>query len=77
MADHPDPCALSDIIPRVVEVVHPDRIVHFGNARADQLFGRVKVEIKDSARPPRSRDDYAISVDTAGMPAGVTVEEWV
>jgi CRISPR-associated protein Csd2 len=48
-----------------------------GNARADQLFGRVKVEIKDPARPPRSRDDYVISVDTVGMPPGVEVEEWV
>lgn len=52
-----------------------------GNARADQLFRRVKVELKpdlrDAGRPPRSFDDYAVTVDTDGLPAGVTVEHWV
>lgn len=52
-----------------------------GNARADQLFARVHVdlndELKDDSRPPRSRQDYTITVSTADLPKGVTVEEWV
>lgn len=52
-----------------------------GNARADQLFARVKIELKDELnaenRPPRSKDDYVISVDDGDLPAGITVEEWV
>ncbi|MGN6507220.1 MAG: type I-C CRISPR-associated protein Cas7/Csd2 [Tepidisphaeraceae bacterium] len=52
-----------------------------GNARADQLFARVKVALKDEIagdkRPPRSKADYVISVVESDMPAGVTVEHWV
>lgn len=52
-----------------------------GNARADQLFARVRVdlndELKEDSRPPRSRQDYTITVSTADLPEGVTVEEWV
>ncbi|MDB5329174.1 MAG: hypothetical protein JWP03_325, partial [Phycisphaerales bacterium] len=52
-----------------------------GNARADQLFARVKVELKPELktekRPPRSKDDYTITVAAGDLPAGVTVEEWV
>lgn len=52
-----------------------------GNARADQLFGRVRVDLSADARSdnraPRSVDDYTIAVDTSGLPNGVVVEEWV
>lgn len=52
-----------------------------GNARADQLFARVKVEPKPELaaekRPPRSKDDYVISVAGGDLPQGVTLEEWV
>ena len=52
-----------------------------GNARADQLFARVKVELKEELknekRPPRSKDDYKITVAAGDLPEGVTVEEWV
>jgi len=52
-----------------------------GNARADQLFGRIKVALKDEVktekRPPRSADDYAVIVDGKDLPQGVTVETWV
>lgn len=49
-----------------------------GNARADQLFARVKASLKDQAKPPRSKDDYAITVEGASdLPTGVTLEEWV
>lgn len=52
-----------------------------GNARADQLFARVKVELKGEAtaekRPPRSREDYQISVHQSDLPNGIQIEEWV
>lgn len=52
-----------------------------GNARADQLFARVSVQLKDEAkaekRPPRSKDDYVIKVAEGDLPDGVTVEHWV
>lgn len=52
-----------------------------GNARADQLFARVRVEpvedVKVGKRPPRSKDDYTIAVASGDLPEGVTVEEWV
>jgi len=52
-----------------------------GNARADQLFARVKVAVKpevaEQKKPPRSFDDYAVRVDEADLPEGVQVEYWV
>jgi len=52
-----------------------------GNARADQLFGRVKVELSKDARAenraPRLLNDYSITVAADDLPSGVTVEEWV
>jgi CRISPR-associated protein Csd2 len=63
---------------RCVAFRHENRL---GNARADQLFARVKVqlrpELKAESRPPRSREDYVIEVNSADMPTGVAVEEWV
>jgi CRISPR-associated protein Csd2 len=51
-----------------------------GNARADELFANVTVslqpEVKAENRPPRSRNDYLITVSNH-LPAGVAVEEWV
>jgi CRISPR-associated protein Csd2 len=52
-----------------------------GNARADQLFSRVSVHLRDELlrdkRPPRSSHDYIIDIDADGLPSGVTIEEWV
>lgn len=51
-----------------------------GNARADQLFARVTAELKPElvaeGRPPRSRNDYVITVDDIPI-EGVSVEHWV
>lgn len=45
-----------------------------GNAPANKLFDRVKVEkICDGA--PRKFSDYEVSIDTDKLPAGVTIEE--
>jgi len=51
-----------------------------GNARADQLFAQVTAELKPELlaenRPPRSRNDYIITL-AEGTHEGITVEEWV
>jgi len=44
-----------------------------GNAPAQSLFKRVKVDRKDSVKVPRSFDDYSVSVDQNNLPAGVSV----
>ncbi len=63
-----------------------------GNARADQLFKRVTCvpndgvqplpgngngELLNDARPPRSAEDYTITVDVNDLPKGVMVERWI
>jgi CRISPR-associated protein Csd2 len=52
-----------------------------GNARADQLFARVRVEpkedVKAGKRPPRAKEDYTISIAEGDLPEGVAVEHWV
>lgn len=52
-----------------------------GNARADQLFARVKIglkpELAEQKRPPRSFADYDVRVDESDLPAGVKVEYWL
>ncbi len=52
-----------------------------GNARSDQLFARVTVQLKPGLkadkRPPRSVTDYDIRVAESDLPNGVTVEYWV
>ena len=45
-----------------------------GNASAHRLFERVKVARTGEATAPRAFSDYAVTVDEAGLPAGVTVE---
>lgn len=42
-----------------------------GNAPAHQLFDRIKVTRKPDANPPRSFNDYVVTVDTENMPQGV------
>jgi CRISPR-associated protein Csd2 len=62
-----------------------------GNARADRLFARIQCVPKpgvqplpgqtngqsDDARPPRSFDDYELSVIEDGLPDGVALERWI
>jgi CRISPR-associated protein Csd2 len=43
-----------------------------GNAPAYQLFDRITVKRKDETKPPRSYDDYAVTIDEQDMPEGVT-----
>lgn len=61
-----------------------------GNARADKLFARVTCSPKPGvlplpgeedgevdARPPRSFDDYVLTVDDSNLPKGVSIEKWI
>lgn len=48
-----------------------------GNAPAHKLFETVKVERKDMSKPPRSYDDYAITINRNAIPKGVTLIERV
>lgn len=50
---------------------------HLGNARSGQLFDLVKVEKKKGIEYPRSFGDYTVTIDKAGLPANVTVEELI
>jgi CRISPR-associated protein Csd2 len=43
-----------------------------GNAPAYQLFDRITVKRKDETKPPRSYDDYAVTIDEDDLPEGVT-----
>ncbi|HUO08988.1 MAG TPA: type I-C CRISPR-associated protein Cas7/Csd2 [Phycisphaerae bacterium] len=63
---------------RCIAFKHSDKL---GNARADQLFSLIHVELKSEAksegRPARSKEDYVVTIDKTKLPDGVTVEEWV
>ncbi len=61
-----------------------------GNARADQLFARVRCRPKagvqpllgdengePAGRPPRSSQDYELILDEKDLPTGVTIERWI
>jgi CRISPR-associated protein Csd2 len=61
-----------------------------GNARADRLFSRVRCRPRPGVqplpceangtgegRPPRSFEDYELTVDQENLPEGVTIERWI
>ena len=45
--------------------------------RAGQLFDLVKVEKNENVEFPRSFSDYTVTIDKAGLPANVEVEELI
>lgn len=47
-----------------------------GNAPAAALFDLVRISRRDSGAPPRHFTDYAVTIDEAALPAGVTLERW-
>jgi CRISPR-associated protein Csd2 len=46
-----------------------------GNAPSHRLFELVKVSKNAQANPPRSYNDYTVSIDMASLPGGVSVIE--
>jgi len=79
MFEHDRSAARGQMCPRAcIAFKHESKL---GNARADQLFERVHIELKPEVReqkkPPRSFGDYVLTIDEAGLPSGVSVERWV
>jgi CRISPR-associated protein Csd2 len=79
MFEHDRSAARGNMAPRAcIAFKHDSKL---GNARADQLFERVRIARKtdapDGDRPPRSFADYEVVVDENDLPAGVTVERWI
>jgi len=48
-----------------------------GNAHSHELFERVKIERKDTSRPPRAFTDYDITLDKDDLPQGIKIHEMV
>lgn len=46
-----------------------------GNAPANVLFDRVKVQRKADVSTPRSFEDYEVFINRDDMPSGITVRE--
>ncbi|KAB2927901.1 MAG: type I-C CRISPR-associated protein Cas7/Csd2 [Candidatus Contendobacter sp.] len=44
-----------------------------GNAPAHRLFERISVALRDPGATPRAFDDYAVTVDEAGLPEGISL----
>jgi CRISPR-associated protein Csd2 len=72
MFDHDRAAARGEMTARRLIVFKHDS--DLGNAPAHKLLDRVSVARKDGEGPPRSFADYTVSVDEAGLPAGVSVE---
>ncbi|GAB4388011.1 MAG: type I-C CRISPR-associated protein Cas7/Csd2 [Thermodesulfovibrionales bacterium] len=49
----------------------------YGNAPAHMLFERVTVSRKDAGKPPRSFEDYEVTLKMDGLPSGLTMMEMV
>lgn len=48
-----------------------------GNAPAHKLFERVQVKAKNPEKPARDFSDYEVTINSEGLPAGVTIDERV
>lgn len=46
-----------------------------GNARAQELFDRLDVKLKDASKPPRGYADYEISINKENLPQGISIIE--
>ena len=86
MFEHDRSAARGNMAPRgciAFKHEHP-----LGNARADQLFSRVKIErakpeghdasdTNEDLSPARSFNDYTVATDADDLPEGITIEHWV
>lgn len=71
MFEHDRSAARGEMATRGLYVFKHDS--ELGNAHAHSLFERIKVTRKHDSDVPRSFDDYVVSIDTGGMPAGVSL----
>lgn len=76
MFEHDKSAARANMAPRGCIAFKHDHPM--GNARADQLFRRVDMDRANGKdTPPRSFDDYTLTVNEKDLPGGVTIERWV
>ncbi|GAB7081863.1 type I-C CRISPR-associated protein Cas7/Csd2 [Megalodesulfovibrio paquesii] len=73
MFDHDRSAARGEMAARKLVVFK--HACKMGKAPAQALFERVTVALKDTSTPPRKYGDYAVTVNTADLPAGVEVRE--
>ena len=71
MFEHDRSAARGEMATRGLYVFKHDS--ELGNAHAHSLFDRIKIKRKDNVDVPRSFGDYEVSVDEAGLPAGVSL----
>lgn len=71
MFEHDRSAARGEMATRGLYVFKHDS--ELGNAHAHALFDRIAVRKKDSVEVARGFGDYTVSVDEAGLPAGVTL----
>lgn len=69
MFEHDRSAARGEMATRGLIVFEHDS--ELGNAHAHSLFDRVKIKRKDGIEVPRAFSDYDLTIDEAGMPAGV------
>jgi CRISPR-associated protein Csd2 len=46
-----------------------------GNAPAHRLFERVRVRVKDASKPPRSFQEYDVTIEEGALPAGIRLSK--
>lgn len=71
MFEHDRSAARMEMNPQALIVFRHENPL--GNALAQKLFRRVKVERNAEVKVPRSFDDYTVTVDEADLPAGVSI----
>ncbi len=71
MFEHDRSAARGEMSTRGLYVFKHDS--ELGNAHAHSLVDRIKIKRKDDVDGPRSFGDYEVSVDEAGLPAGVSL----
>ncbi|MGO9480901.1 MAG: type I-C CRISPR-associated protein Cas7/Csd2 [Candidatus Kryptoniota bacterium] len=71
--EHDRSAARGEMNPRKLIVFKHES--HLGNARAGELFERVKVEKKKEVVLPRAWNDYEVSIERDKLPNGVSIEE--
>jgi CRISPR-associated protein Csd2 len=71
MFEHDRSAARGEMATRGLFVFKHDQAL--GNAPTHALFERVQVRRKEGVEVPRSFEDYAVKVDEAGMPSGVSL----
>ncbi|WP_230411963.1 type I-C CRISPR-associated protein Cas7/Csd2 [Denitromonas iodatirespirans] len=75
MFEHDRSAARGEMSTRGLYVFKHDS--ELGNAHAHDLFDRIRIARKPEAEVPRSFADYAVSIDDAALPAGVSLQRRV